>query len=215
MQLNKLLKILFVISLVLLIITLNIKLLALNFDFYKKEFSKLNVYEKIPDANKPALNLINYYKNKEELNNFFNDKEKLHLKDVKELIRKGNLLFYSSLVLSVLLLIYFIYTKNYKTIYSSFLISSLILIIFILVIFLTNFQDLFIKFHLLVFNNNLWQLNPDKDNLINLFPLQFFYDIYIKAGVNILILAFILIILSLIIKFRVNKRFLNKRILLN
>ncbi|MEK6834739.1 MAG: TIGR01906 family membrane protein [Nanoarchaeota archaeon] len=202
MQLNKLLKILFVISLVLLIVTLNFKLLALNFNYYQKEFSKLNVYDKIPEADKFSLNLINYYKDKEELSNFFNEKEKLHLNDIKELIRKGNLLFYLSLILVILFLIYFIYTKNYKAIYSSFLISSLILIIFILVIFLTNFQDLFTKFHLLIFNNDLWLLNPETDNLINLFPLQFFYDIYIKAGVNILISAFILIILSLVIRFK-------------
>lgn len=202
MQLNKLLKILFVISLLLLIITLNFKLLIFNFNLYQKEFSKFNIYEKIPDAEKNALNLINYINNKESLNTFFNEKERLHLLDVKNLYQKLNLIFYLILIIVLIFLIYFVYTKNYKIIYESFLVSSLILIIIFVSLSLIDFSYLFEKFHILVFNNNLWQLNPNEDNLINLFPEQIQYDITKKIFINVLISAFILLILSLIMRFK-------------
>jgi hypothetical protein len=108
---NKILKILFVISIVSLIILTNLNLVSLNFNVYKKEFQKLNVYEEIPEADKYALNVINYHKGKEELNNSFSDKEKLHLKDVKDLIRRLSFIFYLSLILTFILLFYFIYIK--------------------------------------------------------------------------------------------------------
>ena len=211
---NKLFKILFVISLVLLIITLSFKLYIFNFDLYQKGFIKYNIYEKIPDADKNALNLINFMNNKEELNDFYNEDEKLHLQDVKELYKNLNLIFYITLILTILFLIYFIYNKNFKMIYSSFLISSLILFIIILMFFVFDFNYLFEKFHEIVFRNDLWQLNPDKDNLINLFPEQIQYNITKKIFANVLFLAIILLILGLIIRFKVIKRFLNKSIFL-
>ena len=206
MLLNKLLKIIFIVSLILLIIISNFKLLALNFNFYKNEFSKLNVYEKIPDADKQALNLINYHNNKEELSNFFNDREKLHLQDVKNLFQKLSLIFYISLILSLILLIYFIYIKKYKIIYSSFLIAGILtfILIILFLISVSNFDKAFTQFHLILFSNNLWQLNPETDNLVNLFPLQFFYDITKQIIINTLISLFILIILALIIRFKLN-----------
>ena len=201
-MLNKILKIVFITSLILLIITLSFKLYIFNFDIYKKEFTKFNIYEKIPDADKNALNLINFMHNKEELNDFYNEDEKLHLNDVKELYKNLNLIFYITLILIILFLIYFIYNKNYKIIHSSFLISSLILFLMILIFFIFDFNYLFEKFHIIFFNNDLWQLNPDEDNLINLFPEQIQYNITKKIFTNILFSAFILMILSLIIKFR-------------
>jgi len=209
-MINKLLKILFVITLIILIISFNFKILSLNLDFYKKEFTKLNIYEKIPDADKNALNLINYYKDKEELNNFYNEKEKSHLKDVKLLIKKLFFIFYLSLILLVLLLIYFIYNKRYKTVINLSLISSSTLIILILILNFINFDNFFYNFHLFFFNNDLWQLNPEKDNLVNLFPQEFFYDIFAKALINILIISVILLIIAIILKS--SKKFLNNNV---
>ncbi len=206
-MLNKVLKILFVISIFLLIIFGNFKLYSLNFNFYKKEFLKLNIYDKIPEADKHVLNLINYFKDKEELNNFFNEKEKLHLRDVKNLINIAFIIFYISLILFLIILIYFIYKKEYLIIKSSLMISSVIVIFLLLLSTLINFDSFFINFHKIFFNNNLWLLNPETDNLINLFPEQFFYDISLKIWVNSLLTSLFLMITSY---FALNKRFLNK-----
>jgi integral membrane protein (TIGR01906 family) len=40
----------------------------------------------------------------------------------------------------------------------------------------TDFSDLFIQFHLLSFSNDLWLLDPRTDNLIRLYPQEFFLD---------------------------------------
>jgi len=202
MLLNKLLKILFVISLILLIITLSFKLFLFNFDLYKKEFAKNNIYEKIPDADENALNLINFMNNKEELNDFYNENEKLHLQDVKDLYKNLNLVFYITLILTILFLIYFIYARNYKILSNSLLISSMILFIVVLTFFIFDFNYLFEKFHIIIFNNDLWKLNPVKDNLINLFPEQIQYNIAKRILLIILILGIIQLILSLIVKLK-------------
>jgi len=209
MQLNRLLKILFIICLVLLVITLSFKLFIFNIDVYKKEFTKLNIYNKIPDADKNALNLINFMNNKENLNDFYNEKEKQHLQDVKKLYQNLNLAFYLTLTLTILFLIYFIYNKKYKIIHKTFLISGLFLLIFVLLFFATDFNYLFEKFHLIIFGSgriDLWQLNPNKDNLINLIPEQLQYNIATRIFLNILISAFSLIILGFAIKFKSKRK---------
>ncbi len=40
----------------------------------------------------------------------------------------------------------------------------------------TDFSELFLQFHLLSFSNDLWLLDPRTDNLIRLFPQEFFLD---------------------------------------
>ena len=40
----------------------------------------------------------------------------------------------------------------------------------------TDFSELFVQFHLLSFSNDLWLLDPRTDNLIRLFPQEFFLD---------------------------------------
>ena len=41
---------------------------------------------------------------------------------------------------------------------------------------LTGFEDVFYAFHVVSFSNDLWQLDPNRDYLIAMFPENFFYD---------------------------------------
>jgi len=208
-MLNKMLKILFIIVLVLLVLFANFKIVSLNLDFYQKEFTKLNVYDKIPDADVHIENLIDYFNDKEELSSFFNEKEKLHLQDVKYLINIAFIIFYMLLILFLILSAYFIYKRNYLLILDSLIISGFIIILLQAVFLLLNFSSGFILFHKILFTNDLWLLNPETDNLINLFPEKFFYDISLKIMLNSLITSLMLIILSFAVKFKVNKSFLK------
>ena len=45
-----------------------------------------------------------------------------------------------------------------------------------------GFEAAFTRFHELFFNNNLWQLDPDRDHLIQMFPQDFWRDITIALG---------------------------------
>ena len=67
-------------------------------------------------------------------------------------------------------------------------------IIILILLVSINFDNLFFNFHILVFDNLYWLLNPETDNLIVLFPAQFFYD----AVINIIIYSAIISILIII-----------------
>jgi integral membrane protein (TIGR01906 family) len=47
---------------------------------------------------------------------------------------------------------------------------------------LLDFDQLFLQFHLVSFDNDLWILDPTKDNLIMMFPQGFWYDSAIRLA---------------------------------
>ena len=61
--------------------------------------------------------------------------------------------------------------------------------------FLLFFQELFIIFHEIAFNNDLWILNPNKDYLLMMYPEDFFRDVAILILVTSFILNVIVYIL--------------------
>ena len=186
-------KIALIIILVLFIFLLNFRLLVYNTDFYYEEFEKIPITIEKETSQIETQKLISYFKGKNELSNFFNEKEKLHLKDVKNLINKTNYIFYITLIL-LPILIYF----NKKNLKKLFLLSSIISILIILIFYLINFENFFNNtFHQLLFNNDLYLLDPEKDNLINLFPYQFFQDFTHKMFLNTLIINLIILIITL------------------
>jgi integral membrane protein (TIGR01906 family) len=50
------------------------------------------------------------------------------------------------------------------------------------VLSMLDFDNLFLEFHLLSFDNNLWILDPTKDNLLMMFPQGFWYDSAIRLA---------------------------------
>ncbi|MBX5491688.1 MAG: TIGR01906 family membrane protein [Chloroflexi bacterium] len=50
---------------------------------------------------------------------------------------------------------------------------------------LVDFDALFLRFHFLAFDNDLWQLDPARDNLIRLFPAGFWFE----AALRVLVLT--------------------------
>jgi integral membrane protein (TIGR01906 family) len=52
-----------------------------------------------------------------------------------------------------------------------------------------DFQSLFVRFHLVSFQNDLWMLDPTQDYLIMLFPLGFWYDATVRLALMIAVEA--------------------------
>jgi integral membrane protein (TIGR01906 family) len=111
----------------------------------------------------------------------FNQKEILHLKDVKGLVQ----LDYAALIFSTLYVLIFgaIFlarkTGHWQQLAGSIVQGSLLslgLIALLGIISLIDFNWLFVQFHLLSFANDLWLLNPDTDYLIMMFPQGFWVD---------------------------------------
>ena len=127
--------------------------------------------------------------------NLFKERETLHLKDVKDLIR----LDYRVLAVSggLILLITAVYAlrRRWRALAGALLWGSglnLALAASVAVASLVDFNALFIRFHLLSFSNDLWLLDPKTDYLIMLFPQGFWQDTFIIIAIAILALPLIL-----------------------
>ena len=112
----------------------------------------------------------------------FNRKEVMHMYDVKKLVH----LTYTSGMISGLYIALFSLCgfalsgkKFYKQLVTYFAYGGSITLGLVTVIgiaSLTGFEDVFYAFHLVSFSNDLWQLDPNRDYLIAMFPEHFFYD---------------------------------------
>lgn len=60
------------------------------------------------------------------------------------------------------------------------------------VLTLVDFERLFLAFHLLSFDNSLWQLDPRTDNLIRFFPFEFWFDATVTVAIRTVLSAVVL-----------------------
>jgi integral membrane protein (TIGR01906 family) len=110
------------------------------------------------------------------------DREVRHMRDVRALVRR---VFAAEWVAGAVVVLYVIggfgvlrgrfwpvLRRSLK--YSA--IGTLAAVAVIAIAAIVNFDFAFTLFHLLSFNNDLWQLNPYRDYLLLLFPQGFFFD---------------------------------------
>jgi len=193
-------KIPIILAVFLVLILLPINLFSFDEGFYHSEFSKYGIYSMFnEDINSEFNKVLVYLDNGDKIEeDFFNDKEREHLKDVRILfVIKDILIFLSVLTIFIS---GFVLKKN--EFLNSLNIGGLATLIFIVILglfSLFNFDSVFIKFHEIFFNNNLWLLNPETDNLIILLPQEIFFDILKRSLLLSFILSLIVINLRKII----------------
>lgn len=185
----------------------------INNNLLNELYNKYNVYEDLcidisnEDINIVTNNMMNYLKNKEkdlsavvtingEKKEFFSERTKLHFIDVRNLMNNLVDMSYIFLFLSI---IYFVIIKyklkeSFMLIWKNY-ISSLKIIMAIIALLISviifNFNNFFITFHHLLFNNDYWILDPRFDYVISLLPELLFKDL------TIYILLLFLIIVAL------------------
>ena len=197
--------ILLISNLPILIYLANFKLMIYNYNFYQKEFKKNKVYDEVSNADGVLNNIFLFFKDKSDLDDIFNENEKSHLQDVKNLVIGVNYFFYILLLIEIVLFffLFLTYRKNiaifFEIIGFIFMIIGLSIVIFsiLLYIFSGSFSDMFVKFHLIVFPWGNWQF-PDTSILIKMFPEQFFYNFAYKAVSNSVFTAVITTIVGII-----------------
>lgn len=188
--------IIFVVMLILLLLLTDVQLAAFNEGYYSRQYDKFGIPQAIgiekQDLMQATHNLLGYIDNKRgDLNfqmpirgamqEFFSERDKLHMIDVKNLFVKGKLLrntaFWYCLLFAVL---FFYQARNRQRRFSKLLIytsiAGIIPIILLAVLMSIDFYKYFTIFHELFFNNDLWQLDPATDRLINMFPEAFFSE---------------------------------------
>ena len=177
------------------LILINFNFLVFNHGFYKSQFEKLNVYETFGSkevVDNQSKTLIGYLCCGKELDlNFFTERERLHLSDVKKIITLNQV---ASVLLVGLILAGFlilVLKKDEKELAKTVMGASAITIFALIFLWLSsylNFEWFFLKFHYLTFDNDLWQL-PENSNLIKLFPQQFFVNFANRIAIQTLIIS--------------------------
>jgi integral membrane protein (TIGR01906 family) len=189
-------KCLFILCLPFLLITASLGWAVNSLWLYQYGFEKYQVGVTTgltePELKKAATGLIRYFNSGEEYISLtvikdsqpfelFNEREIIHLKDVKGLIHLdywvllGTAIYAIGYVISQL----FLSRRNYRPLAWALVGGGSLTLALMLALglwALVGFDQLFLQFHLLSFANEFWQLDPTRDYLIMLFPQGFFYD---------------------------------------
>ncbi len=132
----------------------------------------------------------------------FNQKEILHLADVKGLVQLDYaVLAATGLFITGSAAVYLTRRSWRRLIRAAAWGSglSVLAIGFIGVLALMDFNWLFTQFHLLSFANDLWLLDPSKDYLIMMFPEGFWFDAALFCGLLVVVLSIFTAVGSLVL----------------
>ncbi|MBR3124963.1 MAG: TIGR01906 family membrane protein [Mogibacterium sp.] len=114
---------------------------------------------------------------------FFTDREKAHLADCRDLFQKGiKARVIACLLLAAFVIYIYVHNGKQKTavllakgyLWSLGFVAVLAAVIAVLCVI--DFTHVFTVFHHIFFDNDLWILYPDKDNLINIMQEDVFSD---------------------------------------
>ena len=186
-----------------------------NLDFYKNFYTQENLapnigttYDKLIDNTSNLLDYLNY--NAELNTSWYTPKDILHMVDVRTLYNishKIMIIFLIIFIISTILLV--ILCKRNTIYYISKTFNKVLLSFFVVIgglacIISYNFNSFWIKFHQLLFSNDLWLLSPDESNLIQMVPEEFFISLITKIIIHIFILFISLFIINFVIKKKAN-----------
>ncbi|MFC1918678.1 TIGR01906 family membrane protein [Chloroflexota bacterium] len=188
---------LFILCLSVLLLTAGIGLAVNSLWLYEYGFEKYHISRTTglaePELEKAARGLISYFNSDEENISLiilkdgkpfvlFNQREVVHLKDVKGLIRLDYLVLLGTLIYASGYCGAGLFRQGgeYRRQLARAMVRGGTLTLALMLALglgtLLNFDRLFLQFHLLSFANDFWQLDPARDYLIMLFPQGFWYD---------------------------------------
>ncbi len=134
---------------------------------------------------------------------FFNDREKAHMIDVKAMLTNAILVRTVCLIVALCCIAGAVFLKRKKA--PGYLARSYLWVCaataaffgsICLFIALYGFTDFWTRFHGVFFANDLWLLNPATDMMILLLPEQFFFDLVFKSLSVFGIICGVLIVIS-------------------
>lgn len=196
-----------------------------NDAFYKNEYTNLNTAESIgmsqEDLDKTTDVLLNYLKDrnntldiqvkiKGQLREVFNQREKDHMVDVRELYLNAITVRNVAYGIFAFCIFILVYKKDLKCLYKSYLKALAIfgfIFIAIGIFCIIDFDSFWTSFHHIFFaGNDLWLLDPRTDVLIMMVPSKFFFDLCISIVFSIFVVMFIYFIIIKIL----DKKVINK-----
>lgn len=211
---------------VILLITSFEAAMYLDFSYYQKEYEKYHVLEdldmKMEDVMYVTEEMMAYLRgDRKELKvittvegkriDFFNEQDRFHMEEVQGLFLGGiRLRKYASVLLVVCVLIllrrkenlFRILSKSWYIVLGIFLAMAALIGIMVL----WNFDAMFLLFHELFFDNDLWIFDPNTDYMIRMLPEGLFFDFVFRIGSFFLIGMGMISLLCLAVGYRIKSR---------
>lgn len=217
--------ILFIISIPTLLITTDLRFAVNDVRLYEYGFDKYDVSLATgldsEELREIALEIIDYYNSDEELIDVdvYTEREILHMKDVKSLVRLDYTLQLISLIYIILFVVVGFVLKRgqfWRQLVGGMMWGgwfTISLIVSIGIWALIDFDSLFYLFHIISFNNDLWRLSS-ADYMLPMFPESFFNDAALFIAGAVILEAIIVMVAAYIILV-IRRRIERKAILQN
>lgn len=187
-----------------------------DLNFYKDFYQKENIADYINTSSDNLINntqnLLNYLNKKEQLNtDWFSEKDILHMVDVQNLYTfSHNIMIYCFITFILSTIIIILNLRGKSLLYITKIFNKVLLLFIVLVgglsaVIAYNFNSFWIKFHTILFSNELWLLSPNESNLIKMVPEEFFISLITKIIIYILILFILLFTSNIVIRKKLTK----------
>ena len=196
-----------------------------EYRFYEKEYAKYEVTEELGMTMEDVMDVTDKMMayligEREELSvmttvegkeqDFFNEQDRLHMADVKNLFLGGLKLRWILLAAAVVLAFILLIRKvKLREILSGAYFRALAicgsLTVILGILFSSDFNTYFTIFHEIFFTNDLWLFDPETDYMIRMLPEGFFYDMVMRIGLCFIIGLVLLTLLFWMLRRKKNK----------
>lgn len=183
-----------------------------SYGFYKKEYQKYEVTKDLDMSIDRVMyvteHMMDYLIGKEEKlsvitrigdeeKDFFNERDRMHMKDVKNLFLGGIKIGIICLILTVVILGWMKkreprWRQLFFWAYTIALGVWVALGVILGIAFYIDFTTCFTIFHEMFFTNNLWMFDPATDYMIRMLPEGFFSDMVVRISVVWIVLLLIM-----------------------
>lgn len=205
-----------VLSGIVMIIVLSLQIYSYNVPWYMNRMDKYEISEYTgidrDDIERICHTLADYLKGKRQDINItadvhgnsrevFNDKEKYHMVDVRNIFDLVRSLTPVSVILFIVCAFASIKTFGKKTFNMGILLIGIVppvLVVVPVIAALVDFHRVFTLFHELFFTNDLWLLDPRTDILIQMLPQPFFESTALLWGITAIALFSICIVAGIV-----------------
>ncbi len=147
-----------------------------------------------------------------EKQDFFNEQDRFHMGEVRDLFIGGLHIRTGAIVTALICLVFLIASKArlqkiLTRSYQAALGITGAAVIFIGVAAMINFDAVFVQFHHIFFDNDLWLFDPAEDYMIRMLPEGLFADMVLRIGILFVGSLLILLIISILTgRFRKNRK---------
>ena len=189
-----------------------------DFDVYRQEYEKYDVLSDLnmsmDDAMDVTRQMMAYLRGEGDTlsvittvdgreQDFFNEQDRFHMGEVRDLFIGGLNIRTGALVIAVLCILLLILTKAdlKKTVpagYQAALAVTAAALLFLGIACAVDFNTVFVKFHHIFFDNDLWIFDPAEDYMIRMLPEGLFFDMVVRIGCIFAGLLAVFLILSII-----------------